>query len=453
MQSVNPATGEVVRSYPDHTADEVRAIVAEAAAAQKAWAAKSFEERARVLHAAAGVFRERAEDLARLAAVEMGKPMSQGVAEAEKCGWVYDYYAEHGAEFLAPEHVDTGATASYVAFKPLGILLAVMPWNYPMWQVVRAAAPALMAGNGVVLKHASNVPGTAVMMEEILVEAGLPHRVFSTLLIGSSMVDDLIAMPEIAAVTITGSNQAGIAVATAAGANIKKSVLELGGSDPSVVLADADLDVAAASCAAGRLLNSGQSCIASKRFIVVPEVREAFEQKLAANLAAQIVGDPLDPATQVGPMARDDLRDELHDQVTRSVEAGARVLIGGEMPEGPGSFYPPTVLTDVGPGMAAYHEELFGPVAAIIPVADEEEACRVANDTEFGLGASIYTRDLEKGRYLAEHVIEAGSVFVNDFVRSDPRLPFGGVKESGYGRELSHYGIREFVNIKTVYIR
>ncbi len=332
------------------------------------------------------------------------------------------------------------------------MILAVMPWNFPFWQVFRFAAPNLMAGNAGLLKHASNVQGCALAIEEVFRDAGFPEGLFKTLLIPGSRVDPVIEHPLVRGVTLTGSTPAGKAVASKAGEALKKTVLELGGSDPYVILEDADLESAAAVCATARLVNSGQSCIAAKRFIVVAGVREEFERRFVAAMAATKMGDPMEEDTVVGPQARADLRDELHDQVVRSIAAGARCILGGKIPEGPGAFYPPTVLTDVGPGMPAYSEELFGPVATLIPVENEEEALRVANDTSFGLGAAVFTRDVERGARIAREELEAGACFVNDFVRSDPRLPFGGVKESGYGRELSPFGILEFVNIKTVWV-
>ncbi|HXF99607.1 MAG TPA: NAD-dependent succinate-semialdehyde dehydrogenase, partial [Bacteroidota bacterium] len=362
-------------------------------------------------------------------------------------------YADNAAKFLESEVIATDASKSFVTFQPLGILLAIMPWNFPFWQVFRAAAPALMAGNTVVLKHASNVSGCALEIEKLLREAGLPLGVFSTLLLSSSRVNMLIEHPLVRAVTITGSTAAGKAVAAKAGAMLKKTVLELGGSDPYIVLEDANLDEAVATCVASRLINNGQSCIAAKRFIVVESVKKRFEEMFVERMKAQNVGDPLDPSVAVGPLARRDLRDELHHQVRRSIEKGARLLCGGEVPSGRGAFYPPTVLTNVAKGMPAYDEELFGPVAAIISAKDEADAIRIANDSAFGLGAAVFTSNLQKGERIAAEELEAGSCFVNAFVRSDPRLPFGGIKDSGYGRELSVFGIREFVNIKTVWVK
>ncbi len=452
MRSINPATGTLVREYAEMAPGEVGEVLGEAEAAFGGWRDRSFGERAGVVRGAGAQLRARREELAGLMAVEMGKPLAQGRAEVDKCAAACDFYAERAAGFLGVETVLTEAARSYVMFQPLGVILAVMPWNFPLWQVFRAAAPALMAGNTMVLKHASNVPGCALAIESVWRAAGAPVGVFRTLLVGAGQVESAIQHAAVRAVTLTGSTPAGQAVAAAAGRALKKTVLELGGSDAYVVLEDAALDEAAAACATSRLINGGQSCIAAKRFVVVEAVRAAFTERLVRHLEAQVMGDPLDPRTTLGPMARVDLRDELHDQVRRSVEAGARVLCGGAVPPGPGAFYPATALTEVRPGMAVYQEETFGPVAAIVGVRDEAEAIRVANDTVFGLGAAVFTGDRARGEKVAAQ-LEAGSCFVNDFVRSDPRLPFGGIKQSGYGRELSSFGIREFVNVKTVWVR
>ncbi|RMF58375.1 MAG: NAD-dependent succinate-semialdehyde dehydrogenase [Bacteroidetes bacterium] len=452
IESVNPATGVTIRTYEEHTDAEVEQILSQADAAQRAWRRVPFEERAARMREAARLLRARADRYARLMAEEMGKPLAQGRSEAEKCAWVCDYYAENAARFLAEEPIATDASESFVTYQPLGVVLAVMPWNFPFWQVFRFAAPNLMAGNAGVLKHASNVFGCALAIEEVFRDAGFPEHLFRTLLLSSRRVEAVIEHPLVKAVTLTGSTPAGRAVAGKAGSVLKKTVLELGGSDPYVVLEDADLEATVETCVTSRLINSGQSCIAAKRFVVVEAVREAFEERFVALMAAKKMGDPMAEDTDVGPQARTDLRDDLHRQVRESVEQGARLLLGGEIPEGPGAYYPPTVLADVGPGMPAYEEELFGPVAAIIPVRDEAEALRVANDSVFGLGAAVFTRDVAKGRRIAAEELEAGCCFVNAFVRSDPRLPFGGIKESGYGRELSEVGIKEFVNIKTVYV-
>ena len=453
LESINPATGEKLESYPEMTPAEIATAVDEAHETFLSWREVPFTERTELMRSAARVLRESQADHARLMALEMGKPLREGRAEIEKCAATCDYYAENAERFLAPETLATEATKSFVAFEPLGVVLAVMPWNFPFWQVFRFAAPGLMAGNTGLLKHASNVPGAALAIEQVFQRAGFPEGAFRTLLIGSQRVASVIEHPKVAAVTLTGSTPAGRAVARTSGHHLKKTVLELGGSDPYVILDDADVEHAAKTCVASRLINAGQSCIAAKRFIVGPKLRQEFEEHFLAAMQARRMGDPLDEEIDVGPQARHDLRDELHDQVRRSLDAGARCLLGGEVPDSPGAFYPPTLLTDVAPGMPAYHEELFGPVASIIPVADEDEAIRVANDSPFGLGAAVFTRDVARGEEIARYRFQAGCCFVNDFVRSDPRLPFGGIKESGYGRELSHYGIKEFVNIKTVYVR
>jgi succinate-semialdehyde dehydrogenase/glutarate-semialdehyde dehydrogenase len=365
---------------------------------------------------------------------------------------VCEYYAEHAEAFLADEEVETEASRSFVTFRPLGVVLAVMPWNFPFWQVFRFAAPGLMAGNAAVLKHASNVFGCALAIEDVFREAGFPRHLFRTLRIGSKAVDGVIGHPRVRAATLTGSVGAGRAVAKKAGGELKKTVLELGGSDPYLILEDADLDAAVETCVTSRLINSGQSCIAAKRFIVPRRILAEVEERFVAGMRAKTMGDPLDEGSDLGPQARDDLRDDLHRQVEASVEKGARLLLGGEVPETSGAWYPPTVLSGVGPGMPAYEEETFGPVAAIIPVADEEEAIRVANDSDFGLGAAVFTRDAARGEEIAARRLDAGCCFVNAIVKSDPRLPFGGVKHSGYGRELGVFGIREFVNVKTVWV-
>ncbi len=453
IEVVNPTTGEQVRTYDEMSPDDVREVVAAAHKAHLAWRRAPFSERAELIGAAARLLRDRSDEYARLMAIEMGKPVRDGRAEVEKCAWVCDYYAENAESFLAEEPVETGASESFVTHQPLGVVLAVMPWNFPFWQVIRFAAPALMAGNAGVLKHASNVPGSALAIEAVFRDAGFPENLFRTLLIGSAQVEAVIANGRVQAVTLTGSGPAGRAVGAAAGRALKKSVLELGGSDPYVVLGDAELDHTVETCVTSRLINAGQSCIAAKRFVVIEQLREQFEARFVELMEKKIMGDPLDEATEVGPLARRDLRDELHQQVATSIEKGARCRLGGEIPAGDGAFYPPTVLAGVRKGMPAYDEELFGPVAAIIEVDSEAEAVEVANDSPFGLGAAIFTSDAQKGRQIAAEQLQAGCCFVNDLVRSDPRLPFGGVKESGYGRELSAYGIKEFVNTKTVFVR
>lgn len=450
--SINPATGASIREYKGHEPAEVKESVRAAHRAFPAWRKAGFPARSEAMRTAAKLLRERADRYARLMAEEMGKPIQAGRGEVEKCAWVCEYYAENAESFLSPQTVETQAAKSFVAFEPIGVVLAVMPWNFPFWQVFRFAATALMAGNTALLKHASNVPGCALAIEEVFRDAGVPDHVFRSLLIDSNQVKAVIKNPLVRAVTLTGSNKAGKAVAQLSGKMLKKTVMELGGSDPYVILKDADLELAVEKCVTSRLINSGQSCIAAKRFIVVEELKDEFERRFVERMRSARMGDPLSEETEIGPQARVDLRDELHDQVQRSIAKGARCLLGGEKPEGPGAFYPPTVLTDVKKGMPAYREELFGPVASIIAVKGEKTAIRTANDHIYGLGAAVFTANLERGERIATTELDAGCCFVNDFVKSDPRLPFGGVKESGYGRELSHYGIQEFVNIKTVSI-
>ncbi len=452
IESRNPATNDVEREWQAHSEVEVRERLARAQAAHVSWRDVEMGARAAHLKRVAQQLRSRKDEYAMLMTREMGKPISEGVAEAEKCAWVCDYYAEHAAAFLAPEQVETDAARSHVICRPLGVVLAVMPWNFPFWQVLRFAAPAVMAGNAGVLKHASNVPGCADAIEELFADAGFPEGLFAALRVPSSAVASVIASPEVKAVTLTGSTPAGRAVAEAAGRALKKTVLELGGSDPYAVLADADIEVAATACVTGRLINTGQSCIAAKRWIVVEAVREEFTAAVTRQMTALSLGDPLDPATKLGPMARVDLRDELHAQVQASIEAGARCVLGGQVPDRVGAWYPPTLLLDVAPGMPAYDDELFGPVGAVIAARDDVDALRIANDSPFGLGAAVFTQDTERGERIARDQLEAGSCFVNTFVRSDPRLPFGGIGDSGYGRELGRHGIHEFVNIKTVYV-
>ncbi|HEX4113907.1 MAG TPA: NAD-dependent succinate-semialdehyde dehydrogenase [Stellaceae bacterium] len=452
IEAVNPTTGERIARYEEMSADAVKRAVETAHGQFRTWRTTNFAHRAGLMRQAAAVLRAKAKDYGRLMAEEMGKPVKDGIAEANKSALGCDYYADHAEQFLAPEIVPTDARKSFVAFQPIGVVLAVMPWNFPFWQVFRAAAPALMAGNAMVLKHASNVPGCALAIEKVFAEAGFPEGLFRTLMIGSKAVDAVIEHPLVQGVTLTGSTAAGRAVAAKAGHMLKKTVLELGGSDAYVVLDDADIEQAAQISTKGRLVNSGQSCIAAKRFIVTGKNRAAFEAAFVKQMSAVKMGDPLDESNVVGPQARHDLRDALHRQVQGSIAKGAKCLLGGAIPNNKGAFYPPTILTEVKPGMPAYDEEMFGPVAAIIPVADEEQAFAAANDSVFGLGGAIIGRDLARAERLAVERMESGTVFVNEAVRSDPRLPFGGIKESGYGRELSAFGIREFVNIKTIFI-
>ena len=451
MRSLNPSSGTFIKEYTPHSDAEVGSIIESTHATWKDWRQSTFQRRSELMLNAGCELRKEKEGLAQLMALEMGKIIAEARAEIEKCAWVCEFYAEHAESYLADEMVETNASKSFVSFEPIGIVLAVMPWNFPFWQVFRFAAPTLMAGNAAVLKHASNVPGCALAIENIFIKAGFPEHLFRTLMISANQVEPVIMNPLVKAVTLTGSEAAGMCVASIAGRALKKTVLELGGSDPYIVLEDADIDTCVTTAVNARMINNGQSCIAAKRFIVVESRLAEFEPKKTKLMSTLSVGDPLLPTTQVGPLARADLRDEINEQVKASLTAGARLLLGGNSISGPGFFYEPTVITDVKAGMSIYHEETFGPVSAIIPVKDADEAIAVANDSEFGLGGSLWTNDLVRAESLARR-IESGAVFVNGMTVSDPRLPFGGIKRSGYGRELSHFGIREFTNIKTIWI-
>ena len=451
IESVNPATGELLERFDELDAAAVDAALARAEQAFAHWRETSFAERADVVQRAASLLREDSAAHARQMALEMGKPIVQGEAEAEKSAWGCEFYAESAERFLSPEPIESDAARSYVRFDPLGPLLAVMPWNFPYWQVFRAAAPSLMAGNPLLLKHASNVPRCALNIHEIFERAGAPTGVFQTLLLSGSAACALLDRPEVRAATLTGSDPAGRAVAEAAGRNLKKTVLELGGSDPFIVLDDVDVEAVAKQAAAARSVNSGQSCIAAKRFIVLDAVADAFNDAFRAALESLVVGDPLERETDVGPLARPDLVDDLDDQVKRGVAAGAKLVTGGRRLDRPGFFYAPTLATDVAPENPLAREETFGPVAAALRVASQDEAVALANASPFGLGASVWSGDAARAEALAPR-IEAGCVSINGIVKSDPRLPFGGVKLSGYGRELSSFGMREFVNVKTVWV-
>jgi succinate-semialdehyde dehydrogenase/glutarate-semialdehyde dehydrogenase len=455
IQVVSPASGEEIAAYPEHTAEQIDGALGAAHTAQRSWRRIPVAKRRDLMLGAATSMRSRRTDLALLAATEMGKPLAEAEAEVDKCALACDFYAENAQQFLADERVETEAQESFVTFEPIGVVVAIMPWNFPFWQVVRFAAPALMAGNGALLKHSPNVSGCALAIERLFLEAGFPPGLFATLLVSDAstpaVIERLIADPRVAAVTLTGSERAGAAVGAAAGRALKPAVLELGGSDPFVVLNDADLAAVAGMAARSRFLNGGQSCIAAKRFIVDVSVADEFERLLVAAVAALPVGDPTDPSTRIGPMARADLLDGIDRQVRESVAAGARVLLGGARLDRPGSFYAPTILTDVTTEMPVFTEETFGPVAAVIRARDETHAVELANNTGYGLGASIWTRDIERGLRLG-HQIDSGALFVNAIVSSDPRLPFGGTKRSGYGRELGEYGIRAFTNVRTVWV-
>lgn len=450
FSSINPYSGEILGSYPLHSAEQIASILGKTDIAFQSWKREPLLTRGRILQKAQQLLLSRKEELARQISREMGKPIRQSRAEIEKCAGACAFYAEQGGEFLKDEQIQTENSKSLVTYQPLGVILGIMPWNFPFWQVFRFAAPTLMAGNTIVLKHAPNVSGCALAIERIFKEAA-DLDLFRVLLVDHDTIDGLIAHPAIRAVSLTGSTRAGKIVAERAGRSLKKCVLELGGSDPFILLRDAHLEHAVEAAFQSRLQNAGQSCIAAKRFIVIESIREEFEQRILAKIQAIKKGDPLEEATELGPLARIDLRDNLHRQVQESIQKGAKLLYGGEVQDS-SLFYPPTLLTSVKPGMPAYSEELFGPVFAILSVRDEQEAIEVANDTAYGLGATVFTQDLEKGEEMARHLLEAGSCFVNGVVHSNVRLPFGGIKSSGYGRELSHFGIREFTNIKTVVV-
>lgn len=447
--SIDPASGQTIATYARHTTQETQVRIGRAQEAFLRWRQTSFAQRSEKMRSLASLFKFNKEQYARLMTSEMGKPIAQSRAEVDKCAWVCDYYADNAEQFLADETIVTEALKSYVTYSPMGVVLAVMPWNFPMYQVIRFAAPALMAGNAALLKHASNVQGCAQALEKALVEAGFPEGLFANLNINGEEVEKVIKDPNVRAVTLTGSEPAGRSVASIAGGEVKKSVLELGGSDAYIVMADADMDRAVELLTKGRLQNYGQTCIAAKRYIVVSAVYEEFVEKLENSFRQVSMGAPTDESNYLGPMARHDLRDELHAQVEKSVAQGARLVLGGEVPNGQGAYYPPTVLAEVGPGMVAFEEELFGPVAAVIRASDIDEAVRLANQSDFGLGAGVICGDVEAGEKVALR-LEAGNCFVNSLVASDPRLPFGGMKNSGYGRELSRHGLLEFVNVRTV---
>ncbi|MBV8066904.1 MAG: NAD-dependent succinate-semialdehyde dehydrogenase [Candidatus Eremiobacteraeota bacterium] len=451
IETIDPTTGRVLERFAPMDDGQINAKLEAAARSASSWAATSFDQRAALLRAIAQTLRRERDPLAATAVREMGKPIVQARAEVEKCAWALDYFAENGAAMLAPQPAPSAAARSYVAFRPLGVLLAIMPWNFPFWQVIRAAAPALMAGNTMLLKHAANTTRCALELERVFSESGAPEGVFGALIARGETIDKLIADPRIAAATLTGSERAGVAVASAAGEALKKCVLELGGSDPFVVFDDADIEAAAQTAVTARFQNNGESCIAAKRFIVEGGAYDRFLERFVELAGAQIVGDPMEERVQLGPCAREDLRASVHEQVEATVERGARLALGGKSLDREGFFYEATIVADVVPGMPMFDEEVFGPAAAVIRANDRERAVALANASSFGLGSSLWTRDVAAAERFAGQ-IEAGAVFINGMVASDPRLPFGGVKRSGYGRELSTFGIHEFVNIQTVWI-
>jgi len=448
----NPYSEKTVKTFEEHTKKEVVSAIENANQAFEEWRKTSFNHRSKLMKKAGRILLKNKKKYAEMMTMEMGKPISQAIAEVEKCAKVCDFYADNAARFLKNKTIKTAAEKSFVTYQPLGVVLAVMPWNYPFWQVWRFAAPTLMAGNAALLKHASNVPGSALAIQEVLIEAGFPEGLFKTLLVSSKLVKPMLADRRVKAVTLTGSGPAGSAVASLASKHIKKSVLELGGNDAYLILADANVKKAAKLCAESRLTNSGQSCIGAKRFVVVEEVYDKFLKLFKKEMSSQKMGDPRKKETKIGPMARKDLRDELHEQVMESVNNGAKIILGGKIPKRKGAFYPATILINVKDGMPAYNDELFGPVASVIKVKDTAEAIRVANDSIFGLGSGIFSENKKEALRIASEQIHAGACFINDYVRSHPKLPFGGIKESGYGRELSSDGILEFVNAKTVYL-
>ncbi|OIO60570.1 MAG: succinate-semialdehyde dehydrogenase [Verrucomicrobia bacterium CG_4_10_14_3_um_filter_43_23] len=453
IQSINPKNGTPIKEYPELHINEINALLDKSWQAFEGWKRLQLKDRTECFRSLAMILRTNALEYGELMANEMGKPIDQGIQEVEKCAWCCEYYVQNAPLMLKDEFVSTEAQSSFITYQPLGVIFAIMPWNFPFWQVFRAAVPALMAGNAMVLKHSSLVPGCALKIERIFQEAGFPEGLFRSLLIENDKASAVLSNKNVRAVTFTGSTEAGAIVASNAGMQLKKIVLELGGSDPYLILEDADIAKAARLCAKARMLNSGQSCIAAKRFIVINSVKKNFENFFVEEMRAYTPGNPLEEGTQLGPLASTKLRDQLHKQVQGSIHKGAKLLLGGTLPEGNGAYYPATILTDVTKGMPAFDEELFGPVAAVISAKDEAQAIRMANDTSFGLGAAVFTKDIERGRRIARDELEAGSCFVNDFVKSDPRLPFGGIKRSGYGRELSSFGIHEFVNIKTVVVK
>ncbi len=450
--SINPATGEEVNSYQKHTTDEVQKILKHALSDQSTWSQTHLNFKKSCIENLAGSLRDNSKEFASLMAQEMGKPVSQGLVEVEKCAWLCDYYVENADKFLKDTALDISGQKSLVTIRPIGLVLGIMPWNFPFWQVYRFAIPTITVGNGAILKHASNVQGCATAIESTFKDAGFPENIFRNIVVPGREVDTVIKSPEVSAITLTGSTPAGKSVASIAGSVLKKTVLELGGSDPYIILKDAEIENAVDSCIAGRALNAGQSCIAAKRLIVVESIYDHFINMLEKRLASKIMGDPFDKV-DIGPMVSIMARGEVHEQVLNTIKQGANCILGGEIPDGIGAYYPITLLTDVKPGMTAFDEEIFGPVFSVTKATNENDALALANQTTFGLGAAIFTKDKLKGEEIARNQLNAGLCFVNDFVKSDPRLPFGGIKDSGYGRELSSFGMMEFVNLKTVVVK
>ncbi len=452
IQTTNPATEQILQQYSLFKKEQAIELINAAHICYQSFRKTTLDTRRRHMFMLAKLLRQKQDEYAKLMACEMGKPITAGKAEIEKCAWVCEHYAEHAKAYLASHEIKTDKKKSFVCYQPLGVVFAIMPWNFPFWQVFRFAAPTIMAGNAAILKHAPISTGTGNAIAELFLEAGFPQYLFQHFILDNDMAAAVIAHDKIVAVTLTGSERAGSIVAANAASHLKKAVLELGGNDPYVILADADLDLAAQCIVTSRLNNTGQVCIAAKRIIAVKEIGQELTDKIVKLVKEYQLGDPLDPTTKLGPMAREDLRETLHQQVLASVEKGAHILLGGEIPKRKGYYYPPTILTKVRPGMPAFDEELFGPVLAIIIATDEAHAITLANQSPYGLGAAVFTRDLARGEQIATYEMEVGSCFVNGFVASDPRLPFGGIKHSGFGRELSREGILEFVNTKTVVI-
>lgn len=453
LKSINPSTGEMINTFDEIHSDQINDILENSTKEYKVWRKTMMDKRIEPLRSLANLLITKIEGLAFIISTEMGKPISQSRSEIEKCAWLCNYYADNSQRFIENRIIETEASNSFVSFQPTGPILGIMPWNFPFWQVFRFAVPTLCAGNTAVVKHASNVPGCSIAIEKLFREAGFQEHVYQNILVTNNRMEAIISDKRIKGIALTGSTPVGKGVAALASSHLKRTVLELGGSDPYIILKDADINMAVEACVTARLINTGQSCIAAKRFIIEQDIYDEVESLFVKKMMEVKMGDPFNMENQIGPMARMNLREDIHMQVTKSINMGAQLLCGGEIPEIDGYYYPATVLSNVGDKMPAFHEELFGPVASLVKVQDELEAIKLANHTMFGLGAAIFTSDIEKGTYLAENEIEAGCCFVNDMVHSDPRMPFGGIKESGYGRELSDFGMFEFLNIKSVWVK